>query len=229
VGAELVGPGDDRYARLLFNARYYAERSHCARDQALEHFRALGFKGLVDPHPLFDVQFFVESQNLTDLSIDPFGTLAAVAARTGRRPVTTPFFNLDWYKSSNPDVMRAGVDPFLHYVEYGAREGRQPNPWYKLPPFSGDSAAFFGALTSLDGWIEQADTARIVTAEWIRGFDGLSPAGSHSAFWRARAKGRQMCPTDLEFLFGPIADAAGEGVTLLHDALQNSTVAECEA
>lgn len=33
----------------------------------------------------------------------------------------------DWYKSHYADIARAGVDPALHFVEFGAREGRFPN------------------------------------------------------------------------------------------------------
>ncbi|MFN3350802.1 hypothetical protein [Pseudorhodoplanes sp.] len=46
-----------------------------------------------------------------------------------------PFFDLDWYLSGNADVKAAGVDPLVHYVEFGCREGRDPHPlfdtaWY---------------------------------------------------------------------------------------------------
>ena len=36
-------------------------------------------------------------------------------------------FDKDWYLAHNEDVANAGVDPLRHYVEYGAREGREPN------------------------------------------------------------------------------------------------------
>lgn len=219
----MSGPGDDRYTRLLFNARFYSSRAFCTEDRALEDFRACGFKRLADPHPLFDVRHFASSQNLTETSADPFETLAALAASAGRCPVTTPFFNLDWYLAANPDVVRAGADPFLHYVENGAREGRQASPWYKLRPFGDDPAIFFGALRGLDDWIEEADTARIVTAEWIRGFADISPAGSHSAFWRARAAGAPGCPVDLESVFGPVEKAARGDMTLLARTLRRLT------
>lgn len=43
-------------------------------------------------------------------------------------------FDARWYLARNPDIA-AGVDPLLHYLEYGAVEGRDPNPlfaahWY---------------------------------------------------------------------------------------------------
>jgi hypothetical protein len=35
-----------------------------------------------------------------------------------------------WYLARNPDVAAVGVDPLLHYIVYGAGEGRAPNRWF---------------------------------------------------------------------------------------------------
>jgi hypothetical protein len=37
------------------------------------------------------------------------------------------FFDSAYYRSANPDVAAAGVDPLTHYLLFGAREGRDPN------------------------------------------------------------------------------------------------------
>jgi hypothetical protein len=44
-------------------------------------------------------------------------------------------FDRDWYLKNNPDVRKSGLDPILHYLKFGAAEGRHPNPlfdsdWY---------------------------------------------------------------------------------------------------
>src|SRR5208282_3447722 len=44
-------------------------------------------------------------------------------------------FDKDWYTSQHPDVAAAGIDPFTHYVYFGAARGYDPNPlfdsdWY---------------------------------------------------------------------------------------------------
>jgi hypothetical protein len=44
-------------------------------------------------------------------------------------------FDRDWYWQTYLDVRQADVDPMLHYLAYGANEGRDPNPpfdsgWY---------------------------------------------------------------------------------------------------
>jgi len=38
------------------------------------------------------------------------------------------------YLQENPDVLAAGVDPFEHYVKYGAAEGREPPDGYLGEP-----------------------------------------------------------------------------------------------
>lgn len=40
-------------------------------------------------------------------------------------------FDADWYLRTYEDVRKAGVDPAIHYVRYGAREGRQPNGTFR--------------------------------------------------------------------------------------------------
>ena len=43
------------------------------------------------------------------------------------RVVRTEFDN-GYYRSSNDDVSRSGIDPVYHYVNYGWKEGRRPRP-----------------------------------------------------------------------------------------------------
>ncbi|MCE8540155.1 hypothetical protein KBY27_22050 [Ruegeria pomeroyi] len=39
-------------------------------------------------------------------------------------------FDAPWYLRRNPDVRAAGVDPVVHFLEHGAREGRDPGPHF---------------------------------------------------------------------------------------------------
>jgi hypothetical protein len=44
-------------------------------------------------------------------------------------------FDPEWYLANNPDVAAAGIPPLVHYLRWGAREGRDPNrlfdtSWY---------------------------------------------------------------------------------------------------
>ena len=40
------------------------------------------------------------------------------------------FFDRQWYLTTYPDVAAAGCDPLLHYLRYGAAEGRDPGPQF---------------------------------------------------------------------------------------------------
>ncbi len=40
------------------------------------------------------------------------------------------WFDREWYKLRNPDVVQVGIDPLAHYVRYGEAEGRLPSPWF---------------------------------------------------------------------------------------------------
>lgn len=49
--------------------------------------------------------------------------------------VNSDLFDSDWYLSHNTDVASAGIDPVVHYLKFGAAEGRDPSPlfdsdWY---------------------------------------------------------------------------------------------------
>lgn len=37
------------------------------------------------------------------------------------------FFDGDWYLRNNPDVAAAGMDPAVHYLKFGAKQGRNPS------------------------------------------------------------------------------------------------------
>jgi GT2 family glycosyltransferase/glycosyltransferase involved in cell wall biosynthesis len=48
---------------------------------------------------------------------------------------TSRLFDRDWYLRNYPDISRRGVDPIVHFLKYGAQEGRNPGPdfdteWY---------------------------------------------------------------------------------------------------
>ncbi|HUE45364.1 MAG TPA: hypothetical protein VMO81_03840 [Aestuariivirgaceae bacterium] len=47
--------------------------------------------------------------------------LAARLKRSG-------LFDAEWYLRYNTDVAESGIDPLRHYVQFGAKEGRAPNP-----------------------------------------------------------------------------------------------------
>lgn len=39
-------------------------------------------------------------------------------------------FDPDYYHYTNPDVYKAGINPLLHFLQFGHREGRNPSPYF---------------------------------------------------------------------------------------------------
>ncbi|MGF6160666.1 lipopolysaccharide biosynthesis protein [Ensifer sp. KUDG1] len=44
----------------------------------------------------------------------------------------TRYFDRDWYLRQHPDVMQSGMDPALHFMRYGWREGRNPSIYFDV-------------------------------------------------------------------------------------------------
>lgn len=51
----------------------------------------------------------------------------------------SPLFDPSWYLTQYNDVGRAGIDPLLHYVDFGAAEGRKPSLYFD-PVFYAEQA-----------------------------------------------------------------------------------------
>lgn len=45
--------------------------------------------------------------------------------------LNTGLFLPEWYKSKYPDVVNASMDPLEHYIKYGDKAGRLPNPYFE--------------------------------------------------------------------------------------------------
>ena len=52
------------------------------------------------------------------------------------RPDISIFFDRRYYCESCPDIKLAGLDPFLHFFDYGYTEGRSPHPLIELKHIS---------------------------------------------------------------------------------------------
>jgi glycosyltransferase involved in cell wall biosynthesis len=60
----------------------------------------------------------------------PWSTRLTTTAKHWLTRVPPPLFDAAWYRRENPDVARAGADPWRHYLKHGAFEGRNPNPHF---------------------------------------------------------------------------------------------------
>jgi hypothetical protein len=91
----------------------------------------------------------------------------------GRVPVPE-LFDSAWYLGRYEDVANTGADPWQHYLEHGAREGRHPNPvfdsaWYIA---RNPEAAAEGANPLLHflehGAAEDRDPSPLFDMRWYR-------------------------------------------------------------
>jgi hypothetical protein len=88
-----------------------------------------------------------EAQRLRQVAAEEIGRAAGLLNGHGSQSRWRPFrlrrqiatlkssglFDAEWYLREYGDVARAGIDPLRHYVEFGAKEGRWPNPALRRP------------------------------------------------------------------------------------------------
>lgn len=143
-------------------------------------------------------------------------------------------FDRDWYLSRYPDVAAAGIDPVLHYLESGWREGRDPSPGFSTASYlraNGDIAR--AGVNPLLHYLEYgysegrhiAELPRPLVAGSSAPGEEMAPAAPCASFplpvqppirWRraARMKGS---PHDL-------VEIRGKSVGFARSAQQRSTV-----
>lgn len=111
------------YARALQNLGLDAPKD------ALGHFINVGVHAGINPHPLFDVQWYLEQNpDVRKAGLNPLHHYLRNGDKEGRSP--HPLFDARYYREQNPDVAAAGVNALCHYLSGGCREARDPNPWF---------------------------------------------------------------------------------------------------
>ena len=66
---------------------------------------------------------------------DPLATTTG-----GRIDAAALVFDPDWYRREYPDVASDGVDPVRHFLDNGAREGRNPNRFFDTRAYAAANA-----------------------------------------------------------------------------------------
>ena len=122
------GLAENRQPHPLFlPIPYLARYPHVAAAQmpAFQHFLKYGDREGLTPHPLFDPAYYRKRYGL------PPGAPALrhyMASGTEHWP--NELFDGQFYIKSDPDLTRVNINPLLHYVKYGAAEGRAPHPLF---------------------------------------------------------------------------------------------------
>lgn len=198
----------ERRMRLIapyFDEKYYLEQNEDVRHagtSALEHYALFGWKEGRDPAAEFRISEYVgKHPRLADEPVDPFwhsvvmgsdfyqvkdpafGSLLTLEQREAME-LLEPHFDHKFYLASNRDVADAGVDPLVHYITSGWKEGRMPTPAFS-PTFYLDT---------------QPDVAAAnVEPFWHYLITGKSEGrlGRHPGGWRAERL-RTLAPLETE-------------------------------
>jgi len=101
---------------------------------------------------------------------------------------TCGWFDADWYLQKNIDIANAGVDPAIHYLQYGIAEGRAPSETFlKDEP-----------VTPIDYRLALLEDSEWFDADWyLKQYPDVASAGSNAAehyLQFGAAEGRQPGP-----------------------------------
>lgn len=111
----------------LFDAEYYLDSYADVAQAGVEpllHYAAYGDRELRSPMPLLEPGYYLRHSNIMARRTNTLLHYVWVGRYLGYSP--SPWFDVDFYLSDNPDVFMAGIDPLLHYVRWGGGEGRAP-------------------------------------------------------------------------------------------------------
>ena len=73
--------------------------------------------------PFFDVEWYQKTFNVYDMS--PIEHFLLYGVFEKKNP--NPDFDIEWYLETYSDVAESGLNPFVHYIQYGKEEGRFQN------------------------------------------------------------------------------------------------------
>lgn len=198
--------------RPIFDAAWYARRQGLNGEEAAwQHYLANGVRQQLDPNPLFDSRWYHAAY---PGSASVGAVVHFLTADTAQALCPSPFFDSDWYATNNADVRAAGLNPYVHYIQWGRHEGRLPNRWCdpahdEPTTFDPDVRADF-APEELLGYIPHyALLAHLTSGADVSAF--LAPRTSHWIFARLAREGAAS-GKDAVLLGGARAQFDGESV-----------------
>lgn len=114
------GLAEGRSPHPLVDLRHMAMRAGTADAPWTPESLAAALRGnRVDPHPGFDVGYYLEcNRDVREAGLSALEHYIAHGAAEGRAP--NPQFLADWYIETNPDLPRDRYQAFVHYLLHGA-------------------------------------------------------------------------------------------------------------
>lgn len=148
IGRQFLPP------RLFVDAGWYARRYLGeSRIDPFRHYMEDGWKRDYQPNPFFAAAWYRQKYGCAG------NPLLHYIRRGPRNP--HPLFEARWYLARYPDVAAHGVDPLLHFLQFGRREGRGPHPLFDVEWY----VARYGAQGAGDDpfrhYLEEGAAARL--------------------------------------------------------------------
>jgi GT2 family glycosyltransferase len=110
-----------------FYMRSYPQVVEAGRSP-LMHFVISGARKGRQPHPLFDVQWYLEQAATPKAATNPLRHYLEKGVRKRKSPHR--LFDVSFYLAQNPDVAAAGREPLAHYLAVGASKRSNPHPLF---------------------------------------------------------------------------------------------------
>ena len=124
---------EGRWPNPFFDPTWYLQKNPEVAHADLNpiiHYWLYGEKENRKPHPLFDPGWYGQaySQQAGNANL----LAHYLRNRESKRFSPNPWFDIDFYLKTQPDVAAADVDPFTHFITTGFREGRNPHPSFHV-------------------------------------------------------------------------------------------------
>ncbi|WP_426041254.1 hypothetical protein [Brevundimonas sp. TWP2-3-4b1] len=105
----------------------------------LDHYRLYGWREGRDPSLAFDTEQYLARNPQVRLGAASALEHYLIVGRYEGRQIYAAVgativegFDRDYYLMANEDVARSGMDPYQHFIQYGWREGRDPNAYFDV-------------------------------------------------------------------------------------------------
>lgn len=116
------GHRENRSPHPIFDVQFYRSQADDLdpNDDPLEHFIRSGASRGLSPHPLFDTAYYMRRNGEAVGDENPLSHYLAA----GTRSQPCAFFDGSYYAEAYPELGDSGLNPLVHYVTLGFREGR---------------------------------------------------------------------------------------------------------
>lgn len=110
----------------LFDEEYYLEKYEDIgrrNNDPFRHFIRHGFKEGRNPNAFFDTKFYRKKYLNNNDTINPLYHYLSSTSTFGYK--LSDNFDGQYYLNKYPDVLKSGMNPLIHYMQYGILEGRK--------------------------------------------------------------------------------------------------------